>query len=53
MGFPSSNQKRKAYLEEAGGWLEKFHLSFCSPLTGQLQLQGRSWQQVLARLAAA
>lgn len=27
----SSHQKGKAYLEEAGGWLEKFHLSFCSP----------------------
>lgn len=33
--------------------LQKFHLSFCSPLPGQLQLQGWGWQQVLARLAAA
>lgn len=22
---------RKAYLVEVGGWLQKFHLSFCSP----------------------
>lgn len=34
-------RKRKAYpVGEGVAWLQKFHLSFCSPLPGQLQLQG-------------
>lgn len=53
MGFPSSHQKGKVYLEEAGGWLEKFHLSFCSPsLAGSCYKAGvgnrcwPGWQQL-------
>lgn len=51
MGFPSINQKGIS----SGGWglAAEIPPVILQPLTGQLQLQGWGWQQVLARLAAA
>lgn len=53
MGFPSSNQKGKGKSQRGWGPAGEIPPVILQPLTGQLQLQGWSWQQVLARLAAA
>lgn len=51
MGFPSSNLKGVS--SGGRGLAAEIPPVILQPLSGQLQLQGWGWQQVLAMLAAA